>query len=37
MTALGLGGLATWISMGMEQMLVATHKQNMNYIAHRFP
>jgi signal transduction histidine kinase len=37
MTALGLGGLATWISVGMEQMLVATHKQNMNYIAHRFP
>ena len=33
----GLGGLAVWISMRMQQILVATHKENIKYIAERFP
>ena len=33
---LSLGGLATWISMRMQQILVATHKENIKYIADRF-
>ncbi len=33
----GLGGLAFWISMRMQQILVATHKENIKYIAERFP
>jgi signal transduction histidine kinase len=36
-SALGLGSLATWTSMRMEQILVATHKENLKYIAERFP
>ncbi len=35
--AVGLGGLATWTSLRMQQMLVATHKENMKYVAERFP
>ncbi len=34
---LGLGGVATWISWRMQHILVATHKQNIKYIADRFP
>ena len=36
-TALGLGSLAGWTSMRMQQILVSTHKENMKYIAERFP
>ena len=36
-TALGLGSLASWTSMRMQQILVSTHKDNMKYIAERFP
>ncbi|MGF1591146.1 MAG: hypothetical protein ACFCU7_18235 [Pleurocapsa sp.] len=36
-TALGLGSLAAWTSMRMQQMLVSTHKENLKYIAARFP
>ncbi len=32
----GLGGLAMWTSMRMQQILVATHKENIKYIADRF-
>ncbi len=32
----GLGGLAIWTSMRMQQILVATHKENIKYIADRF-
>ena len=35
--ALGLGSLATWTSIRMQQILVSTHKENMKYIASRFP
>ena len=35
--ALGIGGLATWTSIRMQHILVSTHKQNMKYIAGRFP
>ncbi|MEL6496115.1 MAG: two-component sensor histidine kinase, partial [Cyanobacteria bacterium J06623_7] len=36
-TAIGLGSLAVWTSMRMQQILVSTHKDNMKYIAQRFP
>ena len=36
-TALGLGSLAAGTSMRMQQILVSTHKENMKYIADRFP
>jgi len=36
-TALGLGSLAGWTSMRMQKILVSTHKENMKYIAQRFP
>jgi heavy metal sensor kinase len=36
-TALGLGGSVFWLSWQMEQMLIRTHKQNVQYIAGRFP
>ena len=35
--ALGIGGLATWMSIRMQHILVSTHKENMKYIADRFP
>ncbi len=35
--ALGLGSLAVWTSVKMQHILVSTHKENMNYIAGRFP
>ena len=35
--ALGLGSLAVWTSAKMQHILVSTHKENMNYIAGRFP
>ncbi|WP_225901179.1 cell wall metabolism sensor histidine kinase WalK [[Leptolyngbya] sp. PCC 7376] len=36
-TALGLGGSVFWLSWRMEQILIMTHKQNIQYIAGRFP
>ena len=36
-TAIGLGSLAAWTSMRMQQILISTHKENMKYIAERFP
>ncbi len=36
-TALGLASLAAWTSMRMQQLLVSTHKENLKYIAARFP
>ena len=35
--ALGLGSLAAWTSIRMQHILVYTHKDNMKYIADRFP
>ncbi|MGB5633207.1 MAG: hypothetical protein WBM86_10595 [Waterburya sp.] len=35
--ALGLGSLAGWTSMRMQQILVSSHKKNLQYIAERFP
>ena len=37
MAASGLGSLAVWTSMQMQYILVSTHKENMKYIANRFP
>lgn len=37
LAALSLGGLSAWTSMRMQQILVSTHKENMKYIASRFP
>ncbi|VEP15026.1 Signal transduction histidine kinase [Hyella patelloides LEGE 07179] len=36
-STLGLCGLASWTSMRMQQILVSTHKDNIKYIAERFP
>lgn len=35
--ALSLGSLAAWTSMRMQHILVSSHKQNLEYIAERFP
>ena len=35
--ALGIGSLAMWTSIRMQHILVSTHKENMKYIATRFP
>ena len=35
--ALSLGSLAVWTTMRMQHILVSTHKENMKYIAGRFP
>ena len=35
--ALSLGSVAVWTSMRMQHILVSTHKENMKYIAGRFP
>ena len=36
-SAIGLGSLAVWTGMRMQQILVVTHKENIKYIAERFP
>jgi signal transduction histidine kinase len=36
-SALGLGSVAIWTSMQMQQILVATHKENIKYITERVP
>ncbi|MCU0534676.1 MAG: HAMP domain-containing histidine kinase [Hydrococcus sp. Prado102] len=36
-SALGLAGVAIWMSVAMQSILVATHKQNLEYIGDRFP
>ncbi len=35
--ALAVGSLAAWTSMRLQQILVSTHKENIKYIAERFP
>lgn len=35
--ALGLGSVAVWTSIRMQQILVSNHKENLKYIADRFP
>ena len=36
-SAFGLGGVAIWTSLSMQQILIVTHKQNIQYIGDRFP
>jgi len=36
-SAVGLGSLSLYTSMKMYQQLIYTHKQNIQYVAHRFP
>jgi Histidine kinase-, DNA gyrase B-, and HSP90-like ATPase len=36
-SASGLAGVAIWMSVAMQSILVATHKQNLKYIGDRFP
>jgi heavy metal sensor kinase len=36
-SALGLSSLAIWTSWKMQRLLIATHKNNLEYIADRFP
>ena len=36
-STLGVGGLAAWVSVRMQYLLVTTHKENIEYIAERFP
>ena len=36
-SALALGSLATWTSWKMQRILISSHKQNLQYIANRFP
>ena len=36
-STIGVGGLAIWISARMQYILVTTHKENIEYIAERFP
>lgn len=36
-SALGLGSLAIWTGIRMQHILVSTHKENIKYIAERFP
>lgn len=35
-TALGLGGVATWTGLRMQHILISTQKQNLQYISDRF-
>ena len=35
--ALGMGSLAVWTGVKMQHILVSTHKENIKYIAERFP
>ena len=37
LAAFGLGTLAVWTTMRMQQILVSSHKENLKYIAERFP
>ena len=37
LSVLGLGSVAVWTSWKMQQILIATHMQNVEYIAARFP
>lgn len=37
LAALSLGSLAAWTSMRMQHILVSSHKENLKYIAERFP
>jgi hypothetical protein len=37
LSAVGLSSVAIWISWQMQQILISTHKQNIKYIADRFP
>ncbi|MBE9042329.1 HAMP domain-containing protein, partial [Oscillatoriales cyanobacterium LEGE 11467] len=36
-SAVGMGGVALWMSWKMQNLLVVTHKQNVGYIVSRFP
>ena len=36
-SAMGLGSVGIWTSWQMQKILIANHKQNINYIAERFP
>jgi len=36
-SALGLGSVTIWTSLKMQQILVTTHKENIEYISDRFP
>ena len=36
-SALGLGSVTIWTSLRMQQILIVTHKQNIEYISDRFP
>lgn len=36
-SALGMGSVVLWIGTRMQQIIVSTHKQNIEYIADRFP
>ena len=36
-SAIGLGSLAIWTGMRMQHILIVTHKENIKYIAERFP
>lgn len=36
-SALGIGSLASWMGMRMQYILIASHKQTLQYIAERFP
>lgn len=37
LSILGLGSVAVWTSLKMQQILIATHTQNVEHIANRFP
>lgn len=37
LSALGLGGVASWISVRMQYILISSHKQTIEYIGDRFP
>ncbi|BAQ64250.1 cell wall metabolism sensor histidine kinase WalK [Geminocystis sp. NIES-3709] len=37
LSALGLGSVALWMNWKMENLLMTTHKQTVNYVANRFP
>lgn len=36
-SALGMGGLSAWTTIKMQHILISTHKENLHYIAGRFP
>lgn len=37
LSSLGLGSVALWMSWKMENLLMTTHKETVNYVAERFP